>query len=112
MILGVSLVGSLFWQGWHRGELVDIDDQAAPIRFRIDINQAEWPELALLPGIGEQRARAIVDVRRRLGSFESESQLLLVRGIGPRTLQRVQPYLRPLADAPAQTTAGPAGSQQ
>lgn len=70
----------------------------------IDPNRAPWWELAVLPGIGENTARAIVRERESAGRFSKgrpsapvfayPSDLLSVRGIGPKTVQRIAPYLR------------------
>ena len=59
----------------------------------IDLNRAGLEALTLLPGIGEVRARAIVDYRLRHGSFSSPGELEAVRGIGRKTVDRVRPWL-------------------
>ena len=58
----LALVGmAVYWvvQGGWRGELIEID-RAAPLaaRFQVDVNAADWPELAQVPGIGETLAAA------------------------------------------------------
>src|SRR5262245_1919508 len=78
-LLAVSLAaigGWWLWQGRLRGRLIDID-QAPPIavEFKIDVNEADWPELALLPDIGEQLARRIVENRRQNGPFRDLADL-------------------------------------
>jgi competence ComEA-like helix-hairpin-helix protein len=94
----------LFWQGWHRGELLDIEQVDNPrvaserIEFKLDINQAHWPELALLPGIGELRARRIVEHRESSGPYRVADELILVNGIGPKTLARIRPFLLPCSE--------------
>ncbi len=96
----VSMTAYWFLYGGHRGELIDID-RAEPLeaRFRVDINQADWPELAQLPEIGETLARRIVESRNKQGPFLDQDQLQRVRGIGPATLDRIRPYLLPLPDS-------------
>ena len=59
----------------------------------VDINRAQWWELQALQGIGEKRARNIVEVRTRRGGFKSVDELGDVTGIGPKTLDRLRPYL-------------------
>lgn len=90
-----------WWQGGFVGKLVDID-RAGPLdyRFAVDVNRADWPELAQLPEIGETLARAIVASREREGPFCRADDLLRVRGIGRRTLERMRPYLARLPDDP------------
>jgi competence protein ComEA len=88
-----------FVQGGHRGELIEID-RAEPLaaRFLVDINSAQWPELAELPDVGETLARRIVESRTATGPFGDHDDLLRVNGIGPRTLERLRPYLLPMPD--------------
>ncbi|PID63878.1 MAG: hypothetical protein CSB44_00695 [Gammaproteobacteria bacterium] len=64
-------------------------------RLRLDINTASASEIAAtLPGIGPVKAAAIVEYRRANGLFRTPDQLLEVRGIGPRTLEKIEPFLR------------------
>jgi competence protein ComEA len=56
---------------------------------RIDLNQASAGDLELLPGIGPSLAQRIVEERSAHGRFESVASLQRVRGIGPRTLERL-----------------------
>lgn len=59
----------------------------------LDANRDSALELELLPGIGAVRARSIVESRERDGPFEYADQLSRVRGIGPRTVERLRPWL-------------------
>lgn len=66
---------------------------------KVDPNTAPWWVLAELPGIGETKAREIVRFRgspapRAAKRFQSSIDLDQVRGIGPKTVERVSPYLR------------------
>ncbi|CUS48934.1 MAG: competence protein ComEA [Idiomarinaceae bacterium HL-53] len=63
------------------------DSDGAVVMERVNINNATAEELAKkLKGVGVARARAIVELRERLGQFSDVEQLLEVRGIGVRTL--------------------------
>lgn|GEM_PF-1347123 len=100
LLLLLSLAGhALRLHDEHR-RFIDID-RAEPLTadFKVDINMATWPELAQLPRIGEALARRIVETRKNEGPFIGHEDLMRVRGIGPRTLQRIQPYLMPMPDA-------------
>lgn len=59
--------------------------------IEVDLNRAEARELALLPGIGPVLANRIVANRDQLGPFDSVSDLGRVRGIGAKTLARIEP---------------------
>jgi competence ComEA-like helix-hairpin-helix protein len=60
---------------------------------RIDLNSASVSELELLPGIGPAKAKAISDYRSDTDGFSSIDQLLEVKGIGPKTLLNIRPFL-------------------
>jgi competence protein ComEA len=77
--------------------LIEIDrSEPLVIEYKIDINRAPWPEFALLPDVGETLARRIVESRERDGPFLDHDDLRRVRGIGPKTLESMKPYLLPL----------------
>jgi len=60
---------------------------------RVVLNVATATELLRLPGVGAKRAESIVQLRQRLGRFARPSDLLRIKGIGPRTLERMLPQL-------------------
>lgn len=74
----------------------------------LDLNRAGLPELDALPGIGPVLAGRIVEHRARYGPFRSVDELLAVRGIGTRLLERLRP--RVVIRAPARETRGPAAN--
>lgn len=49
---------------------------------RIELNRATLEELITLPGIGEARAKHILDYRAANGPFRQASELMNVKGIG------------------------------
>lgn len=56
----------------------------------ININRASAEELDALPGIGPAKARAIIEYRETYGEFETPEQLMEVKGIGPKTFERLK----------------------
>lgn len=56
----------------------------------LDINRATADELRLLPNIGSALARRIVDYRQQHGPFSSMQALTAVRGIGARTVSKLE----------------------
>jgi competence protein ComEA len=59
----------------------------------VNVNTATQEELQQLPGIGEARAKAILDARRERGGFKSVEELLEIRGIGPANLEKLRPHV-------------------
>ena len=57
---------------------------------RVDINRAGVGELGVLPGIGPTLAKRIVEERASHGRYRSIRDLLRVRGLGRRTLARIE----------------------
>jgi competence protein ComEA len=68
---------------------------------KVILNLASAEELTKLPGVGMKRAEAIVALRTKLKRFRQVTDLLRVKGIGPRGLKRMLPHL--VLDAPVQS---------
>jgi len=60
----------------------------------VNINTATATELAQLPGIGEVMAARIVRHREVSGPFRSVNELLIVRGISRKMLEKLRPYVK------------------
>ncbi len=60
---------------------------------RVDINTASLSEISELPGITTEVAAAVVGERERLGRFRSPRDLLGVKGIKAKRLQKILPFL-------------------
>jgi len=58
----------------------------------VNLNTASVEELMLLPGIGPRRAEAIIADRQQRGPFPAVDSLVRVRGIGPKTVERLRPW--------------------
>ena len=102
LVLAALGMVAAWWvsRGGPQGRLIELDrSPRRSAEFQVDLNRAEWPELAQLPGIGETLARRIVDSRRAEGPFVDHEDLRRVRGIGPKTLDRLRPYLLPVPGA-------------
>lgn len=107
----MAIAGWCITQARLHDRLIDIEiAEPIAITFQIDVNAADWPELALLPNIGEQLAKRITEDRALRGPFRELSDLRRVRGIGPRTLEGMLPYLLPLASADMAADGGAASS--
>ncbi len=67
-------------------KLTDSDD-------KISINSADINDFMMIPGIGESKAKAIVDYRLSIGFFSKIEDLLNVSGIGEATLENIRDYI-------------------
>ena len=66
-------------------------EAAAPIK--INVNAADAAALCALPGIGPAYAARIVAYRESHGPFECSEDLTAVKGIGPATVKKLEPYI-------------------
>lgn len=57
---------------------------------KININSAKEEELMTLIGIGETKARSIIEYRSKNGKFASIEQLAEVNGIGIKTVEKLK----------------------
>lgn len=111
-ILVLTVLSGATYFGLQKMRSIDyIDIDQAPhveYQFLVDVNQADWSELAQLPGIGEKLAKRIVDSREMQGPFLDHSDLQRVQGIGPRTVESLRGYLLPMPKAEAIASDGSA----
>ena len=59
----------------------------------INVNSATEAELDALPGIGKVTAERIVIYRTEQGPFASVDELLQVRGVGKKVLEKIRPFV-------------------
>lgn len=81
--------------------LLRSDEGPGSLVVRINPNTAPVASLARLPGIGWTRARAIVTHREHVTGerpgtvvFKSLGDLQRIRGVGPKTVEGLVPWLR------------------
>jgi competence protein ComEA len=61
---------------------------------KVILNRAGVDDLRRVPGLGPKRAQAIVELRAKLGGrFKRLTDLLRVKGIGVRSLKKMEAYL-------------------
>lgn len=59
----------------------------------VNINTADMAGLCELPGIGEGRAKAIIEYREKQGGFQKKEDIMQVSGIGEKMYARMEEYL-------------------
>jgi competence protein ComEA len=85
--------------GLALGALVQVPALGAPSAAApssgaiVDLNAASEQDLAAIPGIGDVMAKRIVDFRKENGPFRQVDDLLKVKGIGEKSLEKLRPYV-------------------
>lgn len=59
----------------------------------LDLNAATLQQLNDLPGIGDSKAKAIIDYRTKKGRFSRVDELTEVKGIGEKMLMKLRDYV-------------------
>ena len=62
-------------------------------RGRVSLNSATIEELMTLPGIGESKAKLIIEYRDKNNGFKSINEITNVKGIGPSIYEKIKAYL-------------------
>ena len=75
-----------------------------------NINTATSEELQQVPGIGPATAEKILQMRKSYGAFKSVDDLLAIRGLGPKRLEKMRKYLTVGKPSAAKSGALPAKS--
>ena len=70
-------------------KIIIIEKVQPKVELRINLNRAEPAEIALLPGIGEKRAKEIVLKRKEKGSISASDLMTL---IGEKTAKKIENY--------------------
>ncbi len=91
----VRQVDSLVKSGAVSADHLSGDDALLDQRlaYQLDINQANAEALQTLPGIGPVMAKRIIAHRVQNGYFKSFGDLQQVKGIGPATIEKLQPHI-------------------
>lgn len=97
-LLGIVLVVLL---GLHAARLsgwgarpILVEHAPRDVIVRLNLNEANWVELAQLEAVGEVLARRIVEDRTERGPFQTVDDLRRVKGIGAKTLEKLRPLVR------------------
>ncbi len=83
-VLGVAVPAVTFAAG-----SVDAVEQAA----KVSLNAGSAMDLQTLPGIGEVTADRIIAFRDMNGPFATVDDLIKVKGVGSKTLEKLRPML-------------------
>jgi comEA protein len=73
----------------------------------VNINTANSEQLQTVPGIGPATAEKILQLRKSYGAFKSVDDLLAIRGLGPKRLEKMRKYLTVGKDRKSTSAAKP-----
>ncbi|MFO7982797.1 MAG: helix-hairpin-helix domain-containing protein [Desulfuromonadales bacterium] len=59
----------------------------------VNINDASPEELQQLAGVGSAISQRIVDYRENVGQFQQPQDLMKVKGIGQKTMDKIRPMV-------------------
>ncbi|MFA9478740.1 ComEA family DNA-binding protein [Phycisphaerales bacterium AB-hyl4] len=78
---------------YHRQPATAGDLTPTPSDYRVHLNDDDAIQLQLLPGIGPRLADHILVDRQQGGRFDRREALERVHRIGPRTVERIKPWI-------------------
>lgn len=75
-------------------ETYSYDETGMQGNGKVNINTASIEELTTIPGIGQTRANAIVEYRKKHGDFKSVEEIMNVSGIKEGLFSKISPYIK------------------
>lgn len=84
------------------GDMIYIPYEGESVKFKsgnkedsglVNINSASTEQLMTLPGIGESRAKAIVDYREQNGGYNTIEDIMNVSGIKESAFNKIKDYI-------------------
>ena len=101
--LSIVLFGLLFSQS-------SLATKKKPPDRPVNLNTATSEQLQQVPGIGPATAGKILQMRKTYGPFKSVDDLLAIRGLGAKRLEKMRKYLTVGKPAASKPTTPPAKS--
>jgi len=63
------------------------------VNTKLNLNQASVEQLAAIRGINKKAAQDIIEYRQYNSGFVNLDELIKIKGIGPSTLKKIEPFL-------------------
>jgi len=102
-LLSILILGLLF-------PACSFGTKKKPPERPVNLNTANSEQLQQVPGIGPATAGKILQMRKTYGPFKSVDDLLAIRGLGAKRLEKMRKYLtvgKPSKPAPQPPPASP-----
>jgi competence protein ComEA len=61
---------------------------------QVNLNTATLEQLETLPGVGKKKAAAIIEYRTKNGKFKSVDDLVNVKGVGKKMLEKIKKHAK------------------
>jgi competence ComEA-like helix-hairpin-helix protein len=90
------------------GSAISATTKKPPLK-PVNLNSATSEELQEVPGIGPATAEKILQMRKSYGAFKTVDDLVAIRGIGKKRLDKMRKYLTVGKPAVASRSAQPSG---
>jgi len=74
-------------------EISEIINEQSDFSIKVSINESDEDDLVALPGIGPSTAGKIIKYREEFGKFNSIDELMNVKGIGPKTFEKLKEFI-------------------
>ena len=93
--LFVGIVASWYFKSHPKSMTVPLNLKERTLMSKepIDINIADFNQLNSISGIGPTLAEAILDYRKNNGPFQEINDLLKVKGIGKKKLEKIETHI-------------------
>ena len=94
LVLGGTGLSTLAFAATDSGQQTMVaDTHKATVTQKVNVNTADRAELTRVPGIGNKTADSILKYRNEHGKFTALNQLTAVKGIGSKSLKKMEKYL-------------------
>ncbi len=93
MVITVFTTSEIKKQEFTKEPIKDDTTTNPTASTKVSLNHASLEELTTLPGIGEAKAKIIIEYREKCGEFTSKEELKNIKGIGEKVYEKLESYI-------------------